>query len=152
MEIRDGAGIPEGMVLIKKGGRPRSEARNIAVFMTRLWRTELLGESVKAADAWILDHWKSRNGITEESTIRRAIRAAKDGPLRSAVLYRVASSFNPATGEFNFNVDAPIKIQMLDDEPMIGSTVWTWTEGAKYASAHKLESEKIEFVVVDDFE
>lgn len=150
MDLR--TGIPDGMVLVKKGGRPKSDSRNIAIFMNRLWRTEILGESVKAADSWILEHWKNRNGITEESTIRRAIRAAKSGPLRDAIMYRVYDRFNPAKGEFVFDSNVPAKFQIFDNEPLNGSTVWIWTERGKTAFSYVLEAPQFEIVEVSSFD
>jgi hypothetical protein len=150
MEMSKWPGIPDGMVLIKKGGRPRSDARNVAILLTRLWRTELLHEPVKRADEWILNHWQGRNGITEESTIRRAIRAANEGPLKNYMFYRVSSSYDSSTGAMEFA--GPVKVQCSDNEMTRGSTVWTWDEGMKAANSYTLGPPHVEFVVVDSFD
>lgn len=140
--------LPDGMILVKKGGRPRADARNIAVLMTRLWRTNILNESVKQADAWILDHWHFRNGITEESTIRRAIRAAEGGPLAGYEIRRLPNSYAPLTTETFF--DGPVIFQAAKHPMMNGDNVWFWKERMKNAVPYKLKLPRIKVVLVDE--
>jgi len=140
--------LPDGMILVKKGGRPRADARNIAVLMTRLWRTKILNESVKQADAWILDHWHFRNGITEESTIRRAIRAAEGGPLSGYEISRVPNSYAPLTSECFF--DGPVIFEAFKHPRMNGDNVWFWKERMKNAVPYTLKLPRVKFVVVDE--
>lgn len=140
--------IPDGMILVKKGGRPKADARNIAVLMTRQWRTKILKERVKQADAWILDHWSSRNGMTEESSIRRAIRAAKGGPLNGYEIDRLPNSYEPLTGKCFF--DGPVTFEAYKYPLMNGAIVWVWREGMKNAGQYIVDNPQVEFVIVDE--
>ena len=148
-ELKKWCDIPDGMVLVKKGGRPKSDARNIAVLMTRIWRTEILGESKKNSDAWTLEHWGNKNGISEDSTIRRAIRAAEAGPLLGYIFFRMSTVYDPRTGNMNF--DGKVRIEARQDEPQIGSMVWTWRESLKTASSYVLDVPQFTFVEVNSF-
>lgn len=146
----DSKNIPAGMVLIKKGGRPKADARNLAVYLTRVWRTEILGEQVKQADAWILDHWGNSNGITEESTIRRAIRAAKEGPMIDHWIIRHANFYDPRTALGIYEGPVIYEVFPVDEKCVNGATVWTWKEGMKYAHQYTLNAPQINFVLVDE--
>lgn len=64
--------LPPGYVICPKGGRPPKEARDVAVFLARQWRTGHLMEHTKTADDWILNRFK----FSERSEIRRSIRKA----------------------------------------------------------------------------
>lgn len=141
--------IPTGMVLIKKGGRPKADARNLAVYLTRVWRTEILGEQVKQADAWILNHWGNANGITEESTIRRAIRAAKDGPMVDHWITREPNFYDPRTSFGIFDGPVLYQVYPIDEKCINGATVWTWKEGMRHAHQYILDNPRVTFVVVD---
>lgn len=47
--------LPPGFHIVKKGGRPRKDDRDRAVYMAMLWRTNLFNESSAAATDWMLD-------------------------------------------------------------------------------------------------
>ena len=125
--------IPDGMVLQKKGGRPKKEARNAAVFIARFWRTNVMGDLTKQADDWIVHHWKSHGGvgITEESSVRRSIRAAVELMTNR---YTVMSS-----GEKGFMSAFPLPV-------FEGSKGWLWTPGMTDAHSVIVRNLKIETV------
>lgn len=120
--------IPEGYCLRKiGGGRPNKDARNIAVWLAKLCRTERHGELAKQADAWILDAWKSTSGISEEAHIRRAVRSAQ------AVLNK---NILNVSDKFVIAVQSPIKN---------GAPCWLWCEGTTEAVPLSVSNTVTEF-------
>lgn len=119
-------------VTTPKGGRPSEHARNMAVLMARWWRTVVLEESVKAADIWILDYWQNHNeqGVTESSSIRRAIRKA-DRDL-AAHRYKV------------LRADGVPPWMWVTPQPITqGAPTWGWCEGLTRATRGTVENLRI---------
>lgn len=110
-------------VTIPKGGRPKSEARDVAVFLARWWRMKVIGELAKVADEWVIEHWTSRNGkgLTEDAAVRRSIRKAKAA--MESNRYKV---IHPEGLPLVCAIKNPV---------MNGVPVWTWYEGQLEAQA-----------------
>ncbi|MDO8320601.1 hypothetical protein [Rhodoferax sp.] len=103
--------LPPGYCLCKKGGRPKRDARNVAVYLARNIRIKCHKESAKQADAWILEHWIRESGMSEDAHIRRAMRAARDLLVRHRI-----------------GLDRTHAIAM--EKPIgVGSLGWAWCEG-----------------------
>jgi hypothetical protein len=109
--------IPEGHIVVPRGGRPPKVARDVAVSLAKMTRTSHHGELVKQADPWILGKWKDSVGISDESTIRRAVSNA-------------ASHLNASFIAINGTMAAAFKAPIRD-----GSTGWIWAEGMIEAQA-----------------
>lgn len=95
-----------------------------------------------------MDHWKGLKGLSEESSIRRAIREAQDGPLKGQFVERLSSHYNPRT---SFAIEGgPVIFRVIPDgELMNGSTIWLWKERMRYAHSYVLNAPRVTFVEVD---
>jgi hypothetical protein len=69
--------IPPNMVLIPRGGRPRKDSRNVAVYLAYHWRRELVGESARLAEEWVISQWRY-SGITDPAHVRATVKRARD--------------------------------------------------------------------------
>jgi hypothetical protein len=70
-------GVPEGHIVIRKGGRPPKTARDAAVLLARFWRTKCIGETAKMADEWIVAKFKV-HGLTAERHVRMRLAKAQE--------------------------------------------------------------------------
>lgn len=82
--------LPAGFFAVNRGGRPKNEARDAAVFLAHIHRVEAEGGksvrgAVAKAEAWIVAQWEVR-GITERAHVRSAIARAKKNGLRRCFL------------------------------------------------------------------
>jgi len=156
MNDEAGAGVPEGFVLVPKGGRPPKTARDAAILMARHWRMHLLGESAKDADSWIVQQF---DGLTEARHVRARIQIAE----KTTFLHDCRFTFNegvdlrkgkPALREFteralrldwlsivqlpsNFNREA-CSVCAIGTGPGDQAKAFMWTAGMKQAGLAKL--------------
>lgn len=66
--------VPEGFLVVKKGGRPPKHARDIAVHLAVLWRVEMLREKHHQAHDWAMDTWPA---LGDGAAVRKSIRKAR---------------------------------------------------------------------------
>lgn len=77
--------LPDGFFAVKKGGRPKKEARDAAIFLAKLWRMEKHGATSSAAAEWIVEQWQYK-GIGETANVYHAIKRARDRGLNQSCL------------------------------------------------------------------
>jgi len=128
-----GIKLPDGFHIQKTGGRPRKDAKFIAMVMAFHWRVDHLGEKVWMANEWILDHWKE-HGISTGQHLRAVRTRMTKGPL--APLRRMF--FLPDADGFKFAITPP-------------KSGWLWKEtmheayklsGAVHETIFKVEGKK----------
>jgi len=88
---KDLPALPPGYIIVKKGGRPKKEARDAAVFLARFWRMEVHGETATSAEAWIVKSWEglgkeASKGIGEGAHVRAAIKRSRARGLNQSIL------------------------------------------------------------------
>lgn len=97
----------------KKGGRPTRQARDMAIWMARFWMVNEKGMTKKAADISIIEMW-GKDGVAEESSVRRAIRMAEKRDM--AGRWMVAA--------YNERLIQALKLPVYDGQPG-----WLWADG-----------------------
>lgn len=97
----------------KKGGRPTRQARDMAIWLARHWMVNEKGMTKKAADISIIETW-GKDGVAEESSVRRAIRMAEKREL--AGHWMVAA--------FNKRLMKALKLPFYEGQPG-----WIWADG-----------------------
>lgn len=110
--------IPEGYVLVPKGGRPPKHARDIAVFLASIWREDAHHEKRWQAHEWAVATWPE---LGDSANVRKAIRKAK-GALPKRGMINVTTAF-----VMHIEAAAPLIV-----EP--GASGWIWCEGMKDAA------------------
>ena len=87
--------LPAGCHIQKTGGRPKKDAKFIAIAVAHFWLTKYKANKVYQAEEWILEKWGS-HGITDNAHVRCQVRRMTNGlmaPLRR-VIYIELPSFN----------------------------------------------------------
>lgn len=102
-------------------GRPTKDARNAAVFLAWVLRTEGCGESRSSAQEWIREHWQFRGLGSDKREVRRALEFAERRGLRQALIVR--------HGDMLTAVELPPSRQIIE-----GSRTWSWAPGMHEAA------------------
>lgn len=105
--------IPEGYVMIPKGGRPKKTARDIALFIAFLLKKEELGKVYLAHD-WIMQNFKH---VNDSGHVRACLKKAKKALPKSFFLAHIEG--------VTFLVPPPIAN---------GSILWGWAPGDENAT------------------
>ncbi len=116
------------MYLAKKGGAPRKEARDAAVFLAHVWRVRVCGDTKTAANEWIVNAWR-HHGITESSNVYQAIKRAKERGLREHLVHSAA----------NGQVLIAIELREGDRSFGNGSRMWVWCDGMLNADVGRVK-------------
>ena len=126
--------LPPGFIAVPKGGRPKSEARDAAVFLAKFWRMEKHNETATKAIEWIVEKWKHK-GISEAAHARSAIRRARDRGLNQSIL----TIFDP-TGICN-----AVECEKTADGVALkdGARSWHWMDGMLDAAQGKVKNPQI---------
>ncbi len=77
MDLKD-IQLPEGWHVQKSGGRPKKDAKFIAITLARLWQINQWKQKASVADRWILEKW-AKHGVTDEAHIRSIVRRMSKG-------------------------------------------------------------------------
>jgi hypothetical protein len=112
--------IPAGFVLRKAGGRPKSTAKHLAVFMARCHFEATFGKRYMADDE-LMKLWS----ISDSSVIRRMVVKATETAKHGVTMSHPDGWVLWAKGGFN----------RLSGVPSIqeGAELWFWTKGLKQA-------------------
>jgi hypothetical protein len=119
-DLPPGYELPPGMVFHRKGGRPKKEARDAAVFLAHFWRKEKFSERPAHAERWIVERWNLK-GVTEGAHVRAAIKRARKHGLNQGFLL-IAENGMCFGAEVNKNA-------LGEREFKLGGRVWVWVEG-----------------------
>lgn len=112
--------IPDGWVVVPRGGRPPKHARNVAVFLALQWRQEREREKRHQAIAWAAVKWPE---LGDERSVQRAVNKAKG----AISLYGVVIN----SDRFSMFLDSH---PALWPGPVpVGATGWLWVVGEKEA-------------------
>lgn len=149
-------------------GRPPETARDAAVYIARRWRREILRESAKTADEWIIDHWRrcgAPAGLKEQSNVSQklvkaektwlgksylllndVLRITQDGV---AVLDNTISEYDswqfPDQLREGFELDgcAIAALEIVTDGSSKNQRCWIWMPGL--TEAREIPPDRIEF-------
>lgn len=124
------AQVPPGFVLVKKGGRPKKEARDAAIFLAKIWRMQHCDESSSEAEDWIIAAWESLGkeesaGIGDDANVRSAIRRARERGLSESMVTVYENGMCVALESANGGLKN-------------GARVWVWNEGMHIALEGKV--------------
>lgn len=132
--------IPDGFVLVKKGGRPKNEARDAGVFLAKVWRTQHCSETATVAEQWIVDSWErigsnESRGIGETAHVRAAIKRAKDRGLNQSLLM-----IDQASG-----LCTAVELERHDSSSNLkdGARSWHWKDGMPLALEGRVKNLRV---------
>lgn len=153
-------------------GAPTKDARDAAVFIARRWRREILRESTKTADEWIIEHWRqcgAPSGLKEQSNVNQVcvkaektwlgksylllndvLRITQDGV---AILDDTIPEYDswqfPDQLREGFELDgcAIAALEMVPDGSPKNQRCWIWMPGL--TEAREIPPDRIEFYEED---
>lgn len=125
--------LPKGVHLQKSGGRPKKEARDVAVLLDKLWQLHHAQKEPKAVRESIIDAWNSL-GIREESHIRRSSRKAWE-----AIALEDIKVFREKYGNFFIKTDESGRITLQPSTVHAGVVVWVWEPGMREAQKIRIK-------------
>lgn len=108
--------VPDGFIVVKRGGRPPKHARDIAVFLAVDWRVQHLREKRYQAHDWVTDTW---DGLSDAAAVRKALRKARKVLSKQAYVV-----MQPAGADGAMFVTA-----VLGGVVTEGAKVWLWMLG-----------------------
>ena len=132
---KDLPALPPGYIIVKKGGRPKKEARDAAVFLARFWRMKLHGETATSAEAWIVKSWEglgkeASKGIGEEAHVRSAIKRTRARGLNQSLLITIEGVCLAIEGVKTVQGWATVE----------GARGWAWANGMHEAQEVRIKN------------
>lgn len=120
--------LPPGFFAVSRGGRPKKEARDAAIFLAKIHRMQDHNDSAAKAEEWIVQEWESAGtdaskGIGETAHVRAAIKRARKCGLDLSLLQRFEAP-NSAVVWTAVEGDHAARVILQD-----GSRAWCWVQG-----------------------
>lgn len=112
--------VPDGWVVVPRGGRPPKHARNVAVFLAVQWREEREREKRHQAIAWAAAHWQE---LGDDRSVKRAVAKAKKAFGRCGIVVN-ADTFSMIVDSDRASWPAPA---------LAGASGWLWGVGEREA-------------------
>lgn len=131
--------LPAGFFKVNKGGRPKKEARDAAVFLAKVWRMDKENghnEKSSVAEDWIVAAWekcgkKASEGIGEAAHVRASIKRARARGLNQSLLGIYSTGLCTAVEGERTASGGTIKD---------GARAWCWVEGMTEAQEARVKN------------